>query len=441
MGCGSSYIERTPRSRARFEEAKRVLPGGVSYSIRYFEPYPFYVSRAEGQKLWDLDGNEYTDYWVGHGALIMGHSYPPVLEAAMSQLREYVHVGLPHEWEVKLAEQVSRMVESVEQVRFTNSGTEAAMYACRLARAYTGRRFIGKFEGGWHGGYDCLHVGVHPPYNLPGSLGILEESLKYTILLPYNDLEGVREKIGGRDLAAIIVEPVLGAGGAIPASPDFLKGLREVCDDLGAVLIFDEVITGFRLSPGGAQKLYGVKPDLTVFGKILGGGEFPAGGFGGRGELMELLDQIKRPEAHRRAFQGGTYAANPITTRAGYTLLRELEGRPEIYQRINALGEKARRSLEHVFESRDIQAHITGIGSMVGIHFTPEKPRDARAAQLTKDLKLAKLFFKTLLDEKIIYLTPETPHLFISASHTEEDIEKLVQAAEKFAKTHHPNHL
>lgn len=441
MSCEASYVERTPMSKARFEEAKRVLPGGVSYSIRYFEPYPFYVSRANGQKLWDLDGNEYTDYWMGHGALIMGHSYPPVLEAVISQLREYVHVGLPHEWEVRLAEQVSRMVESVEQIRFTNSGTEAAMYACRLARAYTRRRFIGKFEGGWHGGYDCLHVGVSPPYNLPGSLGILEESLKYTILLPYNDLDGVRERIRGVDLAAIIVEPVLGAGGAIPASSEFLKGLREICDDLGVVLIFDEVITGFRLSPGGAQKLYGVKPDLTIFGKILGGGEFPAGGFGGREELMELLDQVKYPEAHRRAFQGGTYAANPITTRAGYTLLKELERRPEIYQKINALGEKARSSLEQVFEGHDIQAHITGIGSMIGIHFTPEKPRDARAAQLRKDLKLAKLFFKTLLDEGIIYLTPETPHLFISAHHTEEDLEKLIQAAEKFAKTHPTRNL
>lgn len=430
------YVEATPTSRARFKEARKYLPGGVSYSIRYFEPYPIYVSRALDRRIWDLDGNEYTDYWMGHGALIMGHGYRRVVEAAVSQIREYAHVGFPHEWEVKLAEQVSRMVESVEMMRFTNSGTEAAMYACRLARAYTGRKFLAKFEGGWHGGYDCLHLGVQPPYDSPGSLGILEESLRYTILLPFNDLEGVRRKVRGIELAAIIIEPVLGAGGAIPADRDFLKGLREICDELGALLIFDEVITGFRLSPGGAQKVYGVKPDLTIFGKILGGGEFPAGGFGGRSDVMELLDQIKYPRPQERAFQGGTYAANPLTTRAGYTLLKELEENPAIYQKLDMLGERARRGIEEAFSRHGVMAHVTGMGSMIGIHFTPRRPRDARTAQLEKDLRLAKAFFQHLLDNGIIYLTPETPHLFISAAHELEDIERLIGVVEDFSRTH-----
>jgi len=434
MGC-ERYPDRTQRSRIFFEKAKKVLPGGVSYSIRFFEPYPFYVAKAKGQKIWDIDGNAYTDYWTGHGALLMGHGYPPVIEAVKKQLEEYVHVGFPHEWEVRLAEQVSRMVESVELMRFTNSGTEAAMYACRLARAYTRRKFIGKFEGGWHGGYDCLHIGVSPPYEVPGSLGILQGSLEYTILLPYNDLEGIRRRVRGSDLAAIIVEPVLGAGGAIPADLSFLKGLREICDELGAVLIFDEVITGFRLSPGGAQKLYHVRPDLTIFGKILGGGELPAGGFGGRREIMELLDQIKYPRPHERAFQGGTFAANPITTRAGYTLLKDLEEHPQIYQKINDLGERTRRGLEEVFTRYGLAAQVTGIGSMIGVHFTPEKPRDARMAQRGKNLRMAKRFFTHLLNSGIIYLTPETPHLFISASHVEEDVEKLIQAVEDFARS------
>ncbi|MEM4648357.1 MAG: aspartate aminotransferase family protein [Nitrososphaerota archaeon] len=428
------YIEATPSSRARFEEARKHLPGGVSYSIRYFEPYPIYVSAARDRRIWDLDGNEYTDYWMGHGALLMGHGYRPVIEAAMSQLREYAHVGLPHEWEVKLARQISRMVESVEMIRFTNSGTEAAMYACRLARAYTGRKAIAKFEGGWHGGFDCLHIGVQPPYEAPGSLGILEDSLKHTILLPFNDLEGVERRVKGLELAAIIIEPVLGAGGAIPADPDFLKGLREICDSLGALLIFDEVITGFRLSPGGAQKIYGVKPDLTIFGKILGGGIFPSGGFGGRADIMELLDQVKHPRPHERAFQGGTYAANPLTTRAGYTLLRELEEKPEIYQELNTLGEHARNELENVFSRYGLEAHVTGIGSMIGLHFTREKPRSAAMAQREKRLELAKAFFIHALESGIIYLTPESPLLFISAAHTREDLDRLIEVAEYFAK-------
>ncbi len=434
MSCGR-YQDRTPKSRLFFEEAKKILPGGVSYSIRFFEPYPFYVARAEGQKIWDIDGNEYIDYWIGHGALLMGHSYPPVIEAAKKQLEEYVHVGFSHEWEVKLAKQVAKMVESVELFRFTNSGTEAAMYATRLARAYTKKKTIGKFEGGWHGGSECLHIGVHPPYDRPGSLGLLNECLKYTLVLPYNDLEGVREKVKGRDLAAIIVEPVLGAGGSIPADKGFLRGLRELCDEMDALVIFDEVITGFRLSPGGAQKIYGVKPDLTVFGKVLGGGEFPVGGFGGRGDIMELLDQLKYPVDHERAFQGGTFAANPITTRAGYTLLKELDEKPEIYGKLNSLGERAIRGLEDVFDRHDFDAHVTGIGSMLGIHFTPEKPKDARTAQTLKNEKLADQFFHFLLDNGIIYMTQRMPHLYVSASHTEDDVDEMISLAEDFVRT------
>jgi len=431
---GDRYAGRTPRSRGLFEEARRILPGGVSYSIRYFDPHPFYVSAARGQKIWDVDGNEYTDYWMGHGALIMGHAYPPVIEAVREQLEQYLHVGFSHEWEVRLAKQVARMVDSVELFRFTNSGTEAAMYAIRLARAFTRKKYIGKFEGGWHGGYDCLHIAVHPPYDLPGSLGILEESLRYTLILPYNDLEGVRKRVRGVDLAAIIVEPVLGSGGSIPAERDFLRGLRELCDEMDALLIFDEVITGFRLSPGGAQRIYGVRPDLTIFGKILGGGEFPVGGFGGRRDVMELLDQLRHPRDHERAFQGGTFAANPITTRAGYTLLKELEERPGIYDRINSLGERLRRGAEEVFQTSGLRAHVTGVGSMVGIHFTPVKPRDARTAQTLRDQRLAEWFFKHMLDNGVVYMTQRMPHLFISASHSDDDIERLICLIEEFAR-------
>ena len=429
---GEKYVQKTPKSKKLFEEARKYLPGGVSYAIRFFEPYPFYVSSAEGQKVWDIDGNAYTDYWMGHGALLMGHRYPPVIEAVKDQLDQFPHAGFSHEWEVKLAKQIVEMVESVELVRFTNSGTEAAMYSIRLARAYTGKRLIGKFEGGWHGGYDALHIAVSPPYELPGSLGITEGALKDTVILPYNDLDGVREIVKGLELAAIIVEPVLGAGGFIPSDPEFLKGLRELCDELDALLIFDEVITGFRLSPGGAQKLYGVKPDLTVFGKILGGGEFPAGGFGGRRDVMELLDQLKYRDPHERAFQGGTFAANPITTRAGYTLLRELQRRPEIYDHLNGLGERARDELQRIFDERGFNAHVTGIGSLFTIHFTPVKPRDSKTAQQKRDVNLARSYFKHLLDNGIVAMIQDMQHFFISASHRMEDVDELVRVTKEF---------
>ena len=428
------YLERTQLSRRLFERARRYLPGGVSYSVRFFEPYPFYVSRAEAQHIWDVDGNMYTDYWIGHGALLMGHRYPPVIEAAKKQLEEFPHVGLPHQWEMRLAEQIARMVPSVEMVRFTNSGTEANMYAVRLARAYTGRDLVGKFEGNWHGGYDALHIAVKPPYDAPGSLGITENALKDTLILPYNDLEGVERALRDVEPAALIIEPVAGAGGFIPAERDFLKGLRELCDEKGALLIFDEVITGFRLAPGGAQQLYGVKPDLTVFGKVVGGGEFPVGAFGGKGEVMELLDQFKHPNPHKRSFQGGTFAANPITTRAGYTLLRELAERPEVYERLNVLGAKMREGLREAFERYGVDAQVTGIGSLAAVHFLAEPPKDVKTVQIKKSVRLARMYFKHLLENRILCLIPETQHFFLSAAHEKEDVEKVIAVSEGFAR-------
>jgi glutamate-1-semialdehyde 2,1-aminomutase len=428
----SKYESSTLRSRQLFEDAKKYLPGGVSYSIRYFEPYPFYVSRAYGRKLIDADGNEYTDYWIGHGAKIMGHNYPPVMEVIRKQLELGIHVGLPHEWEIRLAEQIHMMVPSIEKVRFTNSGTEANMYAVRLARAYTKRAAIAKFEGNWHGGYDTLHVAVSPPYDKVYA-GLTNGAIKDTIILPYNNLEVVEKAVEKNEIAGIIVEPVAGAGGMIPAERQFLKALREICDKIGALLIFDEVITGFRLSAGGAQKVYGVIPDITTLGKIVGGGEFAVGAFGGRDEYMELLNQLKYRDYHERVFQGGTFSANMLMTSAGYTLLSELEGRPEIYNHINALGEKLRKDIGEILERHSL-GYTTGIGSLVGVHFTPIKPNDVKTAQTMKDKEKPRKYFQHLLENNIIALTYENPQFFISSAHTIDDIERLIQVTEEFAK-------
>jgi glutamate-1-semialdehyde 2,1-aminomutase len=213
-----------------FSKALNYLPGGVSYAVRYIEFSPIYVERAEGAFVWDVGGNKFLDFWMGHGALLMGHGYRPVVEAAAEQLKLGAHFGYSHPWEVRWAKQICQMVPSAEMVRPTNSGTEANMYAVRTARGFTGRKLIAKMEGGWHGGYDGLTVGVSYPVDKPSSLGIPEETLANTLLLPFNDLEGVERRVKGRELAAIVVEPVLGAGGFIPADPEFLKGLRELCE-------------------------------------------------------------------------------------------------------------------------------------------------------------------------------------------------------------------
>jgi len=326
------------------------------------------------------------------------------------------------------------MIPSAEMVRFTNSGTEANMYAVRLARAYTKRVKIGKFEGGWHGGYDALHVAVSYPFEEPESAGLTEGAVKDTIILPYNDLDGVRKKVKEHKLACIVIEPVLGAGGCIPAEKEFLKGLRELCDETGTLLIYDEVITGFRLAPGGGQEFYGVYPDITVLGKILGGGGLPVGAICARREIMELMNHLKYPEKSRRAFHGGTYTANPLVCYVGCTILKELE-KGYVYPHINRLGEKIRKELEEVFEKYNVQAHVTGIGSMVGIHFTKEKPTDARKANETKNVELSKKYHAHLLKNHIIVVKPVLPHLFISYAHGDEEIDEFIRVTEEFAKS------
>jgi glutamate-1-semialdehyde 2,1-aminomutase len=422
------YISNTSKSRALYERAKKVLPAGVSYSIRYFEPYPFYVARAEGSRLYDVDGNEYVDFWLGHTALILGHSPSAIVKAVKRQVEKGTHYGASHELEIALAEQVAKMVPSVEMVRFTNSGTEANMYAVRLARAYTGKRKIGKFEGGWHGGYDALHKAVKPPYDMPESAGLTPGAVQDTIILPYNNIEGVREKLKSEKVAAIIVEPVLGAGGTIPAENEFLKELREICDEIDALLIVDEVITGFRLAPGGVEQYFGVRPDITVFGKILGGG-FPIGAFCGPEEIMMRLDHT-RYERMQFCFHGGTFTANPVTMTAGLTTLKILED-GVLINRLNNLGDKLRRLLKEIFESYEVEVQVTGAGSLFCVHFTKEMVKDANASFRADRKKLVDYHLR-LIANGIFFLPTHSGAL--SAAHKQKDIEKLLFITEDYAK-------
>jgi glutamate-1-semialdehyde 2,1-aminomutase len=423
------YVSKTLKSRTLYERAKKVLPAGVSYGIRYYDPYPFYTARARGSKLYDVDGNVYVDFWLGHTALILGHSPPEVVEAVKSQLENGTHFGTCHELEIDLAEQIVRMVPSVEMVRFTNSGTEASMYAIRLARTYSGKSKIAKFEGGWHGGYDALHVGVKYPFTIPESAGLTGGAINETVLLPFNDIEGVETKLRSeKDVGTIVIEPVLGSGGGIPAEIAFLKELRALCDERDILLIFDEVITGFRLAPGGAQQYYGVSPDITIFGKIVGGG-FPVGAFGGRGDIMECLDTV----AHERpffSFHGGTFAANPITMIAGLTTLKILENNQYI-ERLNEGGEKLRRQIKRIFEANEVAAQIVGTSSLFNVHFTNSLVKDAHDAYMADREK--QVDYSLNLIENGVFVLP-THIAALSTAHSEEDLDKFLSVTEEYAR-------
>ncbi|MFQ5758048.1 MAG: aspartate aminotransferase family protein [Candidatus Bathyarchaeia archaeon] len=425
----SSYASETSKSRRLYERACRVLPAGVSYIIRYFEPYPFYTMKAKGSRLFDVDGKEYIDFWMGHYGLILGHSPSNVIKKVKQQIENGTHYGTSHELEIALAEQVVKMIPSAEMVRFTNSGTEAIMYGIRLARTYTGRDKIAKFEGGWHGGYDAVHVAVKPPLDVPESSGLMSGVLKGMVVLPFNNIEEVKRRVKDEELAAIIVEPVLGAGGCVPAEKGFLRELRELCSEKGTLLIFDEVITGFRLSPGGAQQYYGVLPDITVLGKILGGG-FPVGAIAGSREVMEHMDALlyERPKF---SFHGGTFCANPVTMTAGLATLRMLEdGR--VLNELNRRGDYVRQQLSDIFERGSIDVQVTGVSSLLHTHFTKERVKDIHDVFGADREKLLN-YHMHLITNGVFFLPRKTGAL--STAHTNEDVDKLLTEAEGYARS------
>jgi glutamate-1-semialdehyde 2,1-aminomutase len=414
-----------------FERAKQIEPAGVSYKNRWFEPYPFFVKEAKGAKLFDIDGNTYTDYWCTHFAMILGHAYPDVMEAIKAQIEKGWHFGVAHELEVTLSEVIARHVPSAELVRYTSSGSEANFFAIRLARTYTRRDRIAKFEGCWHGAYDPLHIGTRPPLDKPLSGGIGRDSQRDTLLVPYNDLEGFLKLARSEKLACVILEPVLGAGGMIPAEKAFLKGLREYCDETGALLVFDEVITGFRLGLCGAQGYFGVTPDVTVLGKIVGGG-LPVGVVCGRRNVMERMDHTKFSGTDY-AYHGGTFAGNALTLAAGLSTIEVLEHTP-VYEHIDKLGMQARTELNRIFEAHHFPAEAVGIGSLFCIHMTGSKPVKNIHAFDTSDHAQSRKLFSYLLENGIMIFVPELLHGAISYAHTEADIKYLTATVEEFVK-------
>lgn len=428
----SMYADKTRRSRELFERALKVLPGGVTYHIRYIEPHPLYIARAKGSRVWDVDGNEYDDYWMGHGAHILGHAPDFVVEAVNEVSRSGTHLGFENPYALEYAELLTKIIPNADMIRFCNSGTEANMYAIRLARAYTKRRYIVKIEGGWHGSLDQLHVAVTPPFVGVESLGIPEDYVKYTVAVPFNDLETLERALRGLDVAAVILEPVPGAGGVIEPDEGYLKGVRELTEDYGALLIFDEVITGFRLALGGAQEFFGVDADIVVLGKIVGGGYPGAGVFAGKREYMELLDHIKYPSPRQRVFHGGTFTGNPVSMVAGYTLVKYLSDHRYMYSEFNSRWSTTARGMDRVCEEFDRICWITSVGSMIGIHFTSRKPRNIAEAYSTRWSEDAyKALQLYMITSGVVYMSTKMPHLMPSMVHTDQQAEKLIEVFTK----------
>jgi glutamate-1-semialdehyde 2,1-aminomutase len=408
----------TQRSRRLFERARRSIPGGVNSPVRAFGAVggvPRFLVRGKGARVWDADGNEYVDYVGSWGPLVLGHAHPTVLRAVRAALPKGTSFGAPTEAEVDLAEKIRSAVPSVERVRLVSSGTEAAMSAIRLARGATGRTRILKFEGCYHGHADSLLVGAGSgvaTLGIPGSPGVPPEFCALTVQAPFNDVGAVDDAFArwGGEIACVLVEPVAGNMGCVPPAPGFLEGLRSACDRHGALLVFDEVITGFRVARGGAQERYRVRPDLTILGKIIGGG-LPLAAFGGRADLMEQIAPAGP------IYQAGTLSGNPLD-------------RPGTYSRLEGKSLSLAEGLGSLAREIGVELHATSVGGMFGFFFHPGPVRnfdDARKSNLER----FRVFFASML-ERGVYLAPsQFESAFVSLAHRSTDLERTLEAARR----------
>ncbi|MGN0163788.1 MAG: glutamate-1-semialdehyde 2,1-aminomutase [Candidatus Ornithomonoglobus sp.] len=423
---------RTEISQRLFERAVKVMPGGVNSPVRAFGSVggsPRFIERAKGARLYDIDGNEYTDYIGSWGPMILGHNDERVLEAVMKQMEKGLSFGAATGIEVEMAELIGELVPCVEMIRMVNSGTEAVMSAIRAARGFTGRDKIIKFEGCYHGHADALLVkagsGVMTA-GVPDSAGVPEGCAKDTLTAEYNNLKSVEDLFAGYpgEIACIIVEPVAANMGVVPPSEGFLKGLRDICDKNGALLILDEVITGFRLGIDGAIGYFGVTPDLVTYGKIIGGG-MPVGAYGGRRDIMSVVSPLGK------VYQAGTLSGNPIAMRAGITQLNILRNEPQIYDRINALGERLRAGLRRAIEKAGLPYTVNGIGSLTCLYFSDRPVYDYQTARAADTAEFAK-YFKHMLNCGNYIARSQFEAVFISGAHTEADIDKFIADAEEY---------
>jgi glutamate-1-semialdehyde 2,1-aminomutase len=428
---------RSPKSFSIWQRNRTVMPAGVGSVFRLADPFPMVVKRANGARIWDADDNEYLDCMLGFSTMILGNA-PDEVEAAIREaLPRGTHYGQCHEHEYAFARLFCDMVPGVDKVAFCNSGTEATLYALRLARATTGRPLIAKFEGGYHGTHDFLavsfgrpHPGPDPsgpvedPATVPESPGLAEGAWKDTIVLPFNHPAAFDKILRHADrLAGVIIEPVQGAAGTIPAHKEFLVELRRITRAIGAFLIFDEVITGFRLAPGGAQEFFGVIPDVGTFGKVAGGG-LPFGALGGTTEAMTRTEYDR--DFERSILVAGTFNGNPLTIAAGTAVLHRLSSEPQLYSRMNAMGERVRTEITRFAQERNYPAIATGVGSMFSIHAVQGPVNSVR--DLRKGDRAAGAGLGLLYRRNGLHITPS--HGFLSAAHTNEDVTRLIEIYE-----------
>ena len=420
------------KSEQLFEQAQKIIPGGVNSPVRAFNGVggtPCFIKRAQGAYIYDADDKAYIDYVGSWGPMILGHNHPAILEAVISTAKNGLSFGAPTEVEITMAEKVRELVPSMESLRMVSSGTEATMSAIRLARGYTGRDKILKFEGCYHGHADALLVKAGSgalTLGVPNSPGIPEDFAKHTLTVSYNNIDEVKEIFTkyADEIACIIVEPVAGNMNCIPPIEGFLEGLRDVCDQYSSVLIFDEVMTGFRVALGGAQAHYNIKPDLTTLGKVIGGG-MPVGAFGGKQEIMDYIAPVGP------VYQAGTLSGNPIAMAAGLASLTEL-AQGNKHQQLSSATEKLAMGLKAAAERNGVSLSVNYVGAMFGFFFTEDKNTVTTYEQATQsDGEMFKRFFHLMLDEGV-YLAPSSYETgFLSTAHTDDIIEKTLVAADK----------
>ena len=422
------------KSTQLFERAQQSIPGGVNSPVRAFKSVggtPIFIQKAKGAYLYDADGNKYIDYINSWGPMILGHAYEPLVKAIQERVLDSTSFGAPTELEIEMAEVIKSMCPNIDLVRMVSSGTEACMSALRLARGYTGRNKFIKFEGCYHGHADAFLVragsGV-ATFNIQTVPGVTESISKDTLTAPYNDVTAVEKLIteNKNEIAAIIIEPVAGNMGCIPPLPGFLEALRKICNEENFIFIFDEVMTGFRLAPGGAQERLKINADIVTYGKVIGGG-MPVGAFGGKKQIMQHIAPMGN------VYQAGTLSGNPIAMIAGYTLLKTLKENPSIYSELEEKTNTLHQGLAEVFNKKNIPARINQLGSMISIHFS-EKPVLDFSSSASSDIQTFNKFFHFMLGQGI-YLPPSAFETwFVSHALSKDDIDKTISAAGQFVK-------
>ena len=432
----AEYKKKTKTSAKLFAKSSRLHVNGVSHNIRFYEPYPFVVRTSKKAVLTDVDGNNFTDYWMGHWSLIFGHGYRNVRESLKRQIENGWMYGTVNEQTLGLSELISKAVPVAEKIRYVTSGTEATMYAVRLARSVTGKKVIAKIDGGWHGYTSDLLKSVNWPFVESESSGMVNE--EKIVSMPYNDLEESLKilKRHSKDLAGVIIEPVLGGGGCIPATPEYLRGIEEFVHQNGALFILDEIVTGFRFRYGCLYPTMKLDPDIVTLGKIVGGG-MAIGVMVGKKEVMEYADTTGKKKSERSYVGGGTFSANPASMTAGCTTLNLLKSKKSTYSKIDMHGKFIRDKIEKVFDGR---VCVTGRGSLFMTHFLKDGitkvVNSAQAAKCDSQM-LARYHFKMIVQDGIFFLPGKLGA--ISDAHTKSDIKKIVAASENFSQSEFGN--